>query len=390
MKRGIFFGVLIIVVVVLLSGVVWWRLHGHLIPNSATGQTSPPNLAVDPDSETTNKLNNVGDDVPITFTREENLFSVRLDGAAPIPLTNTGYNSMPYYLPQAGKLLFIKTKTAQDITGDVMSIDLSTGRQNIILPASVLGGSLGSGFVRAALSPEGGKLIVAEGDDIYAGFSLHSALPDGKDFSSSITASIPVEGCAFNPDGSGIAFENRHTDVRATLIYNLAWNNSPVPLITSADNDYHALWAEDFSWRPDGSAITFFGYIFDNLAEGPKNGIYEVTTSGSVTQLYSAPGKWIYNLHWLSDVHLAFIAMPASEHKETDPGDAEFCIFDTQTGQLYRSGTGISRHGECRTTRILLGKRSFCQSPLKWIKVSKRTPRSTMQVKDTSVESLIW
>lgn len=233
-----------------------------------------------------------GDDPPIIFTRDGNLFSVRLDGAAPAPLTNTSYDSRSYYLPQESKLLFIRVKGAHDITGDVMSIDFSIGRQTMLLPASVLGGLPGSGFVWATLSPGDSKLIIAEGNDISSGFSLHTASPDGKILSSSITGYIPAQECAFNPDGSGLAFENRHTDVRATLIYSLVvWNKSPVPLITSADSDYNALWARDYAWQPDGRSITFSGYTFNNRAEGYKNGIYEVTTSGSVTPLYPTPGK---------------------------------------------------------------------------------------------------
>ncbi|MDF9409934.1 MAG: hypothetical protein A4E52_01321 [Pelotomaculum sp. PtaB.Bin013] len=282
------------------------------------------------------KLNISGNDAPIIFSRDGNLYSVRLDGAAPVPLTNTGYNRVTYYLPQEGKLLFIRGQDVGNLTGDVMSIDFATGRQSTLLPASILGLPGFLGFVDAALTPGESRLIVADGNEAAGGGLLHTASPDGKSFSSSITGNIAAQNCAFNPNGNGLAFENHHTDVRATLIYNLDWNKTPVPLITSADNDYHALWAEDFSWRPDGSAVTFFGYTFDNLAEGPKNGIYEVTTSGSVTQLYPAPGKWIYNLHWLSADCLAFIAMPASGHKGTDPGPAEFCILDTQTGQLSR------------------------------------------------------
>jgi Tol biopolymer transport system component len=279
-------------------------------------------------------MNISGDDVPIIFTRDGNLFSVRLDGAAPVPLTNNGYDSRPYYLPQESKLLFIRIKSAHDITGDVMSIDFSTGRQTILLPASVLGGLPGTGFVWAALSPGESKLIVTEGNEAFGGFLLHSASTDGKNLSSSITGEIPAEECAFNPDGSGVAFENKHTDVRATLIYNLVWNKSPVPLITSVDSDDNALWAEDYAWRPDGRSITFFGYTFNNGAEGPKNGIYEVTTSGSVTQLYPTPGKWIYDLHWLSADRLAFIAMPAGKHQGRDPGTADFYVFDAPTGKL--------------------------------------------------------
>lgn len=105
-------------------------------------------------------------------------------------------------------------------------------------------------------------------------------------------------------------------------------------MITSGDTDGNALWAEAFSWRPDGRSITFFGYTYNNLAEGHKNGIYEVTTGGSVTSLYPTPGKWINGLHWLSADRLAFIAMPAGEHKGADPGAAEFCVFDVLTGKL--------------------------------------------------------
>ncbi|MHB1043437.1 MAG: TolB family protein [Eubacteriales bacterium] len=340
MKRSVFLGICTAAALILISIVVW-RLHGHVAPTSSPGQTSPssPAVGVTPpsggaDSVVNDKMDTSGDDPPIIFTRDGNIYAVRLDGAAPAPLTNTGYDSRPYYLPQESKLLFIRVKSAHDITGDVMSIDFSTGRQTMLLPASVLGGLPDTGFVWAALSPGDGKLIVTAGNEAFGGFSLHLASPDGKDLSPPITGYVPAETCAFNPDGSGLAFENKHTDVRATLIYNLAWNKSPVPLITSADNDYNALWAEDYAWRPDGRSVTFFGYTFYNLAEGPKNGIYEVTTGGSVTPLYPTPGKWINGLHWLSADRLAFIAMPAGEHQGRDPGTAEFCVFDAPTGKL--------------------------------------------------------
>lgn len=330
MKRGVFSGICTAVVLILVSGVGWW-LHGHTAPTSPPGRTSPSGGT---DSAVYDKMDTSGADVPIIFSRDGNLYAVRLDGAAPAPLTNTGYDSRPYYLPQESKLFFIRVKSACHITGDVMSIDFSTGRQTILLPASILGGLPDTGFVWAALSPGDGKLIVTVGNEAFGGSSLHSASPDRKDLSPSITGYIPAQTYAFNPDGSGLAFENKHTDVRATLIYNLVWNKSPVPLITSADNDYTALWAEDFSWRPDGRSVTFFGYTFNNLAEGHKNGIYEVTTGGSVTLLYPTPGKWINGLHWLSADRLAFIAMPAGEHKGPEPGATDFCIFDAPTGRL--------------------------------------------------------
>ncbi|NMB65094.1 hypothetical protein [Pelotomaculum propionicicum] len=55
-----------------------------------------------------------------------------------------------------------------------------------------------------ALSPIDGKLIVTEGDEAYGGSSLHSASPDGEILSPLITGYIPADGCALNPDGSGI------------------------------------------------------------------------------------------------------------------------------------------------------------------------------------------
>ncbi|MDD4238354.1 MAG: hypothetical protein PHT62_07345 [Desulfotomaculaceae bacterium] len=340
MKRSVLLSICTALVLILVLGVVW-RLHGHFARMSSPDQTSPSSLAagvttpsVGADLAINNKMDISGDNPPIVFTRDGNLYVVRLDGAAPVPLTNTGYNCRPYYLPEKSTLLFIRTNSARNITGDVMSIDFSTGRQTILLSASRLG-LPDTGFVWAALSPGDGKLIVTEGDEVFGGSTLHSASSDGKNLSPSITGKIPVQTCAFNPDGSGMAFENRHTDVRATLIYNLVWDKSPVPLITSADNDGNELWAEDFSWRPDGSSVTFFGYTFNNLAEGPKNGIYEVTTGGSVTTLYQTPGKWLYGLHWLSADRLAFIAMPAGGHKGADPGVAEFCIFDVPTGKLF-------------------------------------------------------
>ncbi|OPX92162.1 MAG: hypothetical protein A4E52_00103 [Pelotomaculum sp. PtaB.Bin013] len=342
MSRSVFLSVCIAVVLILISG-VFWCLHEHFVSTYPPSKISPSSLVtvVAPQSDgadlvVNNKMDTLGDNPPIVFTRDGNLYTVRLDDAAPVLLTNTGYDSSPYYMPQESKLLFIRTKSNRDITGDVMGIDFSTGRQTILLPASVYGGRPDTGFMWLALSPKGDKLIVTEGNEAFGGSSLRLVSSDGQDLSPSITGCIPADGCAFNPDGNGLAFENKHTDVRATLIYNLVWNKNPVPLIASGDTDYDAdaLWAESFSWRPDGHSITFFGYTYNNLVEGPKNGIYEVTTKGSVTPLYLTPGKWINSLHWLSADRLAFIAMPAGEHKGAAPGTAEFCIFDAPTGKL--------------------------------------------------------
>ena len=142
-------------------------------------------------------MDTLGDDPPIIFTRNGNLYAMRQDGAAPTLLTNTGYNRRPYYLPQERKLLFIRVKGVHDITGDVMSIDFSTGRQTVLLP--VRGGQPDTGFVRATLSPGDGKLIVTEGHEAFGGSSLHLASPDGKILSPSITGYIPAGECAFNP-----------------------------------------------------------------------------------------------------------------------------------------------------------------------------------------------
>jgi len=253
----------------------------------------------------------------------------------PVPLTNTGYNRVTYYLPQEAKLLFIRSKGASDVTGDVMSIDFATGQQTILLPASLLGLPGFLGFVNAALTPGESRLIVADGNEAAGGGLLHTASPDGKNFSSSITGNIPAGWYAFNPNGTGLAFENHHTDVRATLLYNLVWDKTPVPLITSTDNDDNALQAGDFAWRPDGRAITFFGYTHLPMG-GQKNAIYEVTTGGSVTSLYPTPGKWISGLHWLSANRLAFIAMPNNPNGPgpDDTGTADYYVFNIPTGKL--------------------------------------------------------
>lgn len=310
--------------------------------SNCSDQTVPSTTIVD------DKLNTSGPEVPIIFTRNGNLYAIRLDGAAPVPLTNTGYNRVTYYLPQEGKLLFIRSKGASDVTGDVMSIDFATGQQTILLPASILGSPGFLGYVWAALSPVDGKLIVTEGDEAFGGSSLHSASPDGKDLSPSITGYIPAASCAFNPDGSGLAFENKHTDVRATLIYNLVWNKTPVPLITSTDNDDNALQAGDFAWRPDGRAITFFGYTLLPTG-GQKNGIYEVTTGGSVSSLYPTPGKWINGLHWLSADRLAFIAMPNEPNGGPGPdntGSADYYVFNVPTGKTSLLMSSTYSQGE--------------------------------------------
>lgn len=177
MKRSVFLSICTAVALILVSGVVWW-LHGNSAPTSPPGQTSPssPAAGVTPpsggaDLAINNKIDTSGDDPPIIFTRDGNLYAVRLDGTAPAPLTDTGYDSRPYYLPQKSKLLFIRAKSEYDITGDVMSIDFSTGRQTILLP--VRGGQPDTGFVRAALSPGDGKLIVTEGHEANDGGGNH-------------------------------------------------------------------------------------------------------------------------------------------------------------------------------------------------------------------------
>ena len=330
MKRGLFLGICTAVALILVLGVAW-LLQGKLVPTSSPkpASTSGPATGIVTPSNGTEmavniKIDTSGDDPPIIFTRDGNIFAVRLDGVAPVPLTNTGYNVRPYYLPQENKLLFIRTKSDRNVTGDVMGIDFSAGWQTVLLPASRLERPE-AGFVLAALSPVDGKLIVTEGDEHDGRHSLRSASPDGKDLSLSITGDIPAGRCAFNPEGSGLAFENKHTDVRATLIYNLFWNKTPVPLITSGDTEKDALWAEDYAWRPDDQSIAFFGYT-DNTSEGPQNGIYLVTTGGQVTQICSLPNNWASGLHWLGPDRLAFISTPL------DYGTS--CAWGSSTGTM--------------------------------------------------------
>ncbi|MDA8336620.1 MAG: hypothetical protein M0Z41_16795 [Peptococcaceae bacterium] len=275
---------------------------------------------------------------PVVFTLDRNLYRVAADGSQAVQLTATGNYTVADYLRGKGKSSAsepLQTPKADEgyPGGDVVSIDVRTGRSTLLLPASaseVLSDGSIPGFDLALGSPDGKNPVAGEPNPYVPGDKLYVAAADGSHL---VRLSTRLAGgVSVNPDGSGLAFENQRSDVGPVTIYDLPWDGSPVPLLPLTDQ---GLWAGGYAWRPDGQGIAFAGST-DNLqgpAQSANNGIYLVTTGGQVTPLWNLPPVRVSALHWLGTDRLSFVTvLPAGG--PSAGGLATVYTYDIRAGRL--------------------------------------------------------